>query len=83
MSTISSALAALEARGGQSWAGRLGTTLKCWCVAYIMWRMEQAALAQLYAMSDHHPKDIWFTGSAIAGAVGDEAGVGAYVGAAS
>ena len=81
MSTISSAPAALEARGGQSWAGRLGTTLKCWCVAYIMWRMEQAALAQLYAMSDRHLKDIWLTRSAIA-AVRDEAGVGAYVGAA-
>jgi uncharacterized protein YjiS (DUF1127 family) len=46
-----------------------------------MWRMEQAALAQLYAMSDRHLKDIWLTRSAIA-AVRDEAGVGAYVGAA-
>ena len=81
MSTISSA-PALEARGGQFWVGRLGTTLKCWCVAYIMWRMEQAALAQLSAMSDRHLKDIWLTRSAIAGAVGDEAGVGAYVDAA-
>ena len=46
-----------------------------------MWRIKQAALAQLYAMSDRHLKDIWLTRSAIA-AVGDEAGVGAYVDAA-
>jgi len=56
--------------------------LKPFCVAYIMWRLEQAALAQLSAMSDRHLKDIWLTRSAIAGAVGDEAGVGAHVGAA-
>ena len=47
-----------------------------------MCRIKQAALAQLYSMSDRHLKDIWLTRSAIAGAVGDEAGVGAYVGAA-
>jgi hypothetical protein len=41
-----------------------------------MWRIEQAALAQLYAMSDRHLKDIWLTRSAIA-AVRDEVGVGA------
>ena len=82
MSTISSAPAALEARVGRSWAGRLGATLKRWCVAYIMWRIEQVARAQPYALSDHHLKDIWLTRSAIAGAVRDEAGVGAYVGAA-
>jgi len=56
--------------------------LKRWCVDYIMCRIKQAALAQLYAMSDRHLKDIWLTRSAIAGAVGDEAGVGAYVDAA-
>jgi hypothetical protein len=69
MSTISSAPVGLEDRVGQSWAGRLGATLKRWCVAYIMWRIEQAALAKLYAMSDHHLKGIWLTRSAIAGAV--------------
>jgi hypothetical protein len=82
MSTISSAPAALEARVGQSWAGRLGTALKRWCVAYIMWRIEQVAPTQLYAVSDRHLKDIWLTRSAIAGAVRNEAGVGAYGGAA-
>ena len=42
MSRIFSALAALEARVGQSWAGGVGATLKGWRVAYIMWRIEQA-----------------------------------------
>jgi len=82
MSTISSAPGALETRVGQSWTSRLGATVKRWCVAYIVWRIEQAALAQLYATSDRRLKDIWLTRSASAGAVRDEAGVGAYVGAA-
>jgi len=46
MSTIFSAPAALEARVGRSWAGRMGATLKRWCAAYIVWRIEQAAIAQ-------------------------------------
>jgi len=75
MSAISSAPAALEASVGQSWAGRLGATLKRWCVAYIVWRIEQAAIAQLYAMWDRQLKDIGLARSA-------EAGVGAYVDAA-
>jgi hypothetical protein len=42
MSTISSVPAALEASVGQSRAGRAGATLERWCVAYIMWRIDQA-----------------------------------------
>jgi hypothetical protein len=42
MSTISGVPAALEPRVGQSRAGRVGATLKRWCVAFIMWRIDRA-----------------------------------------
>lgn len=36
----------------------LGGAFKRWWVAYIAWRMEQAAIAHLNAMSDRELKDI-------------------------
>ena len=44
-------------------------TLKRWCVAYITWRMENIASAQLRAMSDRELEDIGITRSDIARAV--------------
>jgi uncharacterized protein YjiS (DUF1127 family) len=55
MSTIYSAHAA------QSTAGRqfsVLATLKQWCVAYMGWRVERAAIAHLSAMSDRELRDI-------------------------
>ena len=38
-----------ETRGisGQTWTGRLMATLKCWLVASLAWRIEQAAISAL------------------------------------
>ena len=58
MSTMSSATTATQALSRQSWTGDLLATLKRWCVAYIAWRIERAAIAQLCVMSDRQLKDI-------------------------
>jgi uncharacterized protein YjiS (DUF1127 family) len=47
----------------------LANTLKRCCVAYITWRMENMASAQLSAMSDRELEDIGITRSDIARAV--------------
>lgn len=47
----------------------LANTLKRWCVAYITWRMENIAIAQLRAMSDRELEDIGLTRSDIVRAV--------------
>jgi uncharacterized protein YjiS (DUF1127 family) len=47
----------------------LANTLKRWCVAYVTWRMENIAIAQLRAMSDRELEDIGLTRSDIARAV--------------
>jgi len=52
MSTMSSATTATRGLSRQSWTGDLLATLKRWCVAYITWRIERAAIAQLCLMSD-------------------------------
>lgn len=65
MSTILSAPTAPEARTRKSWTVGLPATLKRWWVAYITWRIEQAAIAQLWKMSDREFKDIGLTRSAI------------------
>jgi pimeloyl-ACP methyl ester carboxylesterase len=51
----------------QAWAGVATVTLKAWWVAYINWRLEQAALSQLWAMSDRELKDIGLTRSQMPG----------------
>ena len=47
----------------------LTNTLKRWCAAYITWRMEKIAIAQLRGMSDRELEDIGLTRSDIARAV--------------
>jgi uncharacterized protein YjiS (DUF1127 family) len=89
MSTISSAAAAAPGTTGHttrhsaahSSAGGLAATLKRWWVAYISWRIEQAAIGLLWSMSDRELKDMGLTRSEIMVAVKGEAtrnrGVGA------
>jgi uncharacterized protein YjiS (DUF1127 family) len=48
--------------------------LERWLVAYMTWRLEQAAIAQLSAMSDRELKDIGLTRCGIANAVSNQAG---------
>ena len=73
MSTISSAPAAPQGIAGQSWARELAATLKRWLAAYMTWRIEQVAIAQLWSMSERELKDIGLTRSEIIGAVKGEA----------
>jgi len=69
MSTTLSASAAPQSMTGLSWPRRLLTTLERWLIAYMTWRMEQAAIAALSPMSDRELKDIRLTPSEIANAV--------------
>jgi uncharacterized protein YjiS (DUF1127 family) len=71
MSTISTAAAAPRGIARQSWGGRLVATLERWLIAYMTWRLEQAAIAQLSAMSDRQLKDIGLTRSEIPNAVSE------------
>ena len=73
MSTISSAPTAPQAIAGQSWLKDLGATLNHWCVAYLTWRIERAAITQLWSMSDHQLRDIGISRSEIVSAVRGEA----------
>jgi uncharacterized protein YjiS (DUF1127 family) len=52
----------------------LAATLKRWWLAYITWRIEQAAIAQLCVMSDRELKDIGLTRCEITPAVRRELG---------
>ena len=78
MSTMSSAPTAPQEMAGQSWARDLikdlvdCATLNCWCVAYLTWRIERAAITQLESMSDRQLSDIGISRSEIMGAVRDE-----------
>ena len=47
----------------------VSSTLKRWWVAYITWRMENIAIAQLQTMSDRELHDIGLTRSDIASAM--------------
>jgi len=58
MSTISATPASSEAFTGNSWVTRPAAALKRWWMAYLTWRLEQAAIAQLGALSDRELKDI-------------------------
>jgi uncharacterized protein YjiS (DUF1127 family) len=51
----------------------LGTTLNRWCVAYLTWRIERAAITQLGSMSDRQLRDIGISRSEIESAVRGEA----------
>ena len=81
MSTMSSAPTAPQEMAGQSWAKDLvkdswvkdlGTTLNRWCVAYLTWRIERAAITQLGSMSDRQLRDIGISRSEIVSAVKGE-----------
>ena len=48
------------------WIGRI---VQRWWQAYLSWRLEQAAIAQLSSMSDWELKDIGLNRSEITGAV--------------
>jgi uncharacterized protein YjiS (DUF1127 family) len=73
MSTISDP-AAPKWIARPSWATKLAAALEHWLVAYMTWRMEQAAIAQLSAMSDRELKDIGLTRCGIASAVSNFSG---------
>jgi uncharacterized protein YjiS (DUF1127 family) len=80
MSTMSSAPTAPQEMTGQSWAkdlvkdlvNDLGATLNRWCVAYLTWRIERAAITQLGSMSDRQLRDIGISRSEIVSAVKGE-----------
>ena len=65
MSTNFNAPAAGQAIAGPSQALGLVAALKRWWLAYITWRIEQAAIVQLWSMSDRELKDIGLTRSDI------------------
>lgn len=69
MSTISTTPASSEAFAGNSWTTRSATVLKRWWMAYLTWRLKQAAIAQLGALSDRELKDIGVTRCEIEDAV--------------
>jgi len=70
VSTISTNPASSEALAGNSWT--LAAVLKRWSMAYLSWRLEQAAIVQLGALSDCELKDIGLRRCEIEGAVRSE-----------
>ncbi len=72
MSTISSTPAAARSIPPSAGVGRLRVTLTRWWAAYINWRNERAAVAELSSMSDLELKDIGLTRGDIARAVRGE-----------
>lgn len=72
MSIIYSAPAPAHSAAGPSRIGDPAAILKRWWMAYIAWRIEQAAIAQLVSMSDRALKDIGLTRGQIPGAVRGE-----------
>jgi uncharacterized protein YjiS (DUF1127 family) len=69
MSIMSSATTSTQGISRQSRTGALLATLQRWWVAYITWRLEQAAIARLCSMSDRELRDIGITRSGIPNAV--------------
>lgn len=68
MSTITSVAQQQEASGNGALAAILAFLKRCW-VAYMTWRIEQAALATLRAMSDQDLNDLGVARSGIEEAV--------------
>ena len=58
MSTLSSLHARAPIVAGWSWTSDLTARAKRLWIAYVTWRIEQAAINQLCAMSDRELKDI-------------------------
>jgi uncharacterized protein YjiS (DUF1127 family) len=73
MGTISSAPNAAQGMFAPSALGGWLATLTHWWAAYIAWRIEQAAIAQLGLLGDRELKDIGLTRSIITRAVRVEA----------
>ena len=81
ISTMSRAPTAPHEMAWQSWAKDLvkalvkdlAATLNRWCVAYLTWRIERAAITQLWSMSDRQLRDIGISRSEINSAVRGEA----------
>jgi uncharacterized protein YjiS (DUF1127 family) len=69
MSTILSAPAAAQCIARQSRVDRLVARLTRWWLAYIAWRIQRDAIAQLGSMSDRELKDIGLSRSQIECAV--------------
>ena len=74
MSTIVSTPTPARDIAGQARIGGPAAIVKRWWVAYITWRIEQAAITHLYSMSDRELKDIGLTRSQIPRAVRGELG---------
>jgi uncharacterized protein YjiS (DUF1127 family) len=68
MSTISTATAHQHSASG-SVVGRIAAAIRRLWVAYITWRIEQAAMAHLRSMSDRELEDLGLSRSQIEGAV--------------
>jgi len=71
MTTISCAPSLSRGALKRSWARRLADTLMRGWIAYTSWRIEGAAIRQLWAMSDRELKDVGLTRSGISNAVRD------------
>jgi uncharacterized protein YjiS (DUF1127 family) len=69
MSTISSVSTAARSAKRQPWVIGLAASLKRWLVAYIAWRAQEAAIAELWSMSDRELADLGLTRSDISNAV--------------
>jgi uncharacterized protein YjiS (DUF1127 family) len=68
MSTIFGTAAPLQELAGPAGVGGLLSAAKRGWVAYVNWRIERAAMDQLWSMSDRELKDIGLIRSEIAGA---------------
>jgi uncharacterized protein YjiS (DUF1127 family) len=73
MTTISCAPTLSRSVAKRSWATRLAGMLTRWWIGYATWRIERAAIRQLWAMSDRELKDIGLTRSEIPNARRDHA----------
>ena len=71
MSTISTATAHQHSASG-SIVGKAAAAFKRLWVAYITWRIEQAAIAHLRSMNDRELEDLGLSRSQIEGAVSGE-----------
>ena len=69
MSMISGTSASSRSFFGNSWTSRSAAVLRRWWMAYLNWRLEQAAIAQLAALSDRELKDMGLRRCEIEGAV--------------
>ena len=72
MSSIPSAPTSVQKLFARSWMACVLANLDRWWMAYLTWRVEQAAIRQLAAMSDYTLEDIGITRGEIEHAVRGE-----------